>query len=575
MSAIATPASPRLEQRAAAPATIAALTAAGVHPVLARVVAARGISDASELDIELATVLPFGDLLHAEAMAILLADAIAAGRRLLIVGDYDADGATASALGTLALRRFGATVEYLVPNRFEFGYGLTPEIVRIAAERRPDFIITVDNGIASLDGVEEARRLGIEVLVTDHHLPGPELPRARCIVNPNQPGCPFPSKHLAGVGVMFYVMLALRAELRRRGAFVASSEPNLAEYLDIVALGTIADVVRLDRNNRTLVAQGLRRIAAGRTRPGIAALLRAAGRDATRASTYDLGFVVGPRLNAAGRLEDMALGIECLVTDDPARAEELAKRLDALNRERREIEADMQASALAALEGIDPGESATLALFDPQWHPGVVGLLASRLKERFHRPTICFAAGPGGELKGSGRSIAALHLRDALDLVDRRHPGLMIRFGGHAAAAGLSLRPEALDPFRDAFEEVIRRQLSAADLEQIIETDGSLDDTELTLSVAEALRNQVWGQGFAPPLFRDEFRIDDQRVVGGRHLKLRVRRGSGPGTQTLQAMLFGHDQPLPERITAAYRLDINEWNGARTVQLTLDHWQPT
>jgi single-stranded-DNA-specific exonuclease len=574
LSALSPPVSPRLEQRFAAPAAVAALTAAGVHPVLARVVAARGVSSAADLDTELATVLPFGGLLNAEAMAAVLADAIAAGRRVLIVGDYDADGATASALGTLALRRFGASVDFLVPNRFEFGYGLTPEIVRIAALRRPHFIVTVDNGIASLDGVEEARKLGIEVLVTDHHLPGPELPRARCIVNPNQPDCPFPSKHLAGVGVMFYVMLALRAELRRRGAFASSPEPNLAEYLDIVALGTVADVVKLDRNNRTLVAQGLRRIAAGRTRPGIAALLRAAGRDAARVSTYDLGFVVGPRLNAAGRLEDMALGIECLVTDDAAHATELAQRLDALNRERREIEADMQASALAALEGIEAGESATLALFDPRWHPGVVGLLASRLKERFHRPTICFAAGPGGELKGSGRSIAALHLRDALDLVDRRHPGLMIRFGGHAAAAGLSLKPDALEPFRDAFEDTVRRQLSAADLERIIETDGSLDESDLTLPVAEALRGQVWGQGFAPPLFRDEFRVEDQRIVGGRHLKLRVRRADGRGALPLQAMLFGHDRPLPDRITAAYRLDINEWNGARTVQLTLDHWQP-
>jgi single-stranded-DNA-specific exonuclease len=373
---------------------------------------------------------------------------------------------------------------------------------------------------------------------------------------------------------MFYVMLALRAELRRRGAFAAAAEPNLAEYLDIVALGTVADVVQLDRNNRTLVAQGLKRIAAGRTRPGIAALLQAAGRDTARVSAYDLGYVVGPRLNAAGRLEDMALGIECLVTGDAARAAELAQRLDALNRERREIEADMQASALATLAGIEAGESATLALFDPQWHPGVVGLLASRLKERFHRPTLCFAAGPGGELKGSGRSIAALHLRDALDLVDRRHPGLMIRFGGHAAAAGLSLRPDALEGFRAAFEDVVRRQLSAADLERIVLTDGSLGEADLTLPVAEILRAQVWGQGFAPPLFRDAFRVEDQRIVGGRHLRLRLRRADGPDGRPLQAMLFGHEGPLPDRICAAYRLEINEWNGARTVQLILDHWQP-
>ena len=565
---------PRLRERSADPDAVATLTDAGVHPLLARLFAARGVTAADELDTELAGLLPVDRLLHADAMAAILADAIAAGRRLLIVGDYDADGATASAVGSLVLRRLGASVEFLVPNRFEFGYGLTPEIVRVAAERKPDCIVTVDNGIASFDGIDEARRLGIDVLVTDHHLPGAELPRARCIVNPNQPGCPFPSKHLAGVGVMFYTMLALRAELRRRGAFAARPEPNLAEQLDLVALGTVADVVPLDRNNRILVTQGLRRIRAGRTRPGIGALLRAAGRDAARASTYDLGFVVGPRLNAAGRLQDMAVGIECLVTEDTATATELAARLDALNRERREIEADMQASALASLDGIEAGDAASLALFDPAWHAGVVGLLASRLKERFHRPTICFAAGPGGELKGSGRSIPALHLRDALDLVDRHHPGLMIRFGGHAAAAGVSLREESVDRFRTAFESVVRGMLSRADLERVIEIDGSLGGCDLTLPVAEALRDQVWGQGFAPPLFHDAFRIADQRVVGGRHLKLKIRRDDDRSATPIEAMLFGRDLPLPERISATYRLDVNEWNGARTVQLILDRWQP-
>ena len=565
---------PRLQERIAKPDAVAALTGAGVHPVLARLFAARGVAAAGELDTELSGLLPFDLLLNAGAMAQILADAIAAGRRLLIVGDYDADGATAAAVGCIVLRRFGANVDFLVPNRFEFGYGLTPEIVRVAAERRPDFIVTVDNGIASFDGIEAARRLGIDVLVTDHHLPGAELPRARCIVNPNQPGCGFPSKHLAGVGVMFYVMLALRAELRRRGAFAGRSEPNLAEQLDLVALGTVADVVPLDRNNRILVTQGLRRIRAGSPRPGIVALLHAAGRDRSRASTYDLGFVVGPRLNAAGRLEDMAVGIECLITADDAAAMELAGRLDALNRERREIEADMQASALATLDGIEAGDAASLALFDPAWHAGVVGLLASRLKERFHRPTICFAAGPGGELKGSGRSIPPLHLRDALDLVDRHHPGLMIRFGGHAAAAGVSLREEAVERFRAAFESVVRRMLSPADLERVVEVDGSLSEDELTLPVAEALREQVWGQGFAPPLFHDDFRIQDQRVVGGRHLKLKVRRADERSAPPLEAMLFGQDTPLPERISATYRLDVNEWNGARTIQLVLDRWQP-
>ena len=565
---------PRLRERVADPNAVVALVSAGLHPLLARLFAARGVAAAAEVDTELAGLLPFDRLLHVDAMAAILADAIAAGRRLLIVGDYDADGATASAVGSVVLRRFGATVDFLVPNRFEFGYGLTPEIVRVAAERKPDFIVTVDNGIASFDGIEEARRLGIEVLVTDHHLPAAELPRARCIVNPNQPGCPFPSKHLAGVGVMFYTMLALRAELRRRGAFASRAEPNLAEQLDLVALGTVADVVPLDRNNRILVSQGLRRIRAGRARPGIAALLRAAGRDCARASTYDLGFVAGPRLNAAGRLQDMAVGIACLVTEDAATATELAARLDALNRERREIEADMHTSALAALDAIEAGDTASLALFDPQWHPGVVGLLASRLKERFHRPTICFAAGPGGELKGSGRSIPALHLRDALDLVDRHHPGLMIRFGGHAAAAGVSLHGAALARFRSAFEAVVRRMLSPADLERVVEIDGSLGGDDLTLPVAEALRDQVWGQGFAPPLFLDDFRITDQRLVGGRHLKLKVRRATERGSPPIEAMLFGHDLPLPECISATYRIDVNEWNGARTVQLVLDRWQP-
>lgn len=562
----------RFVERTVPEAAAAALTSAGIAPLLARLAAARGVSEPAELGTELAALLPFHRLRDAEAMAAILADAIAARRKLLIVGDYDADGATAAAVGCLALRRFGAVVDTLVPNRFEFGYGLTPEIVRVAAERRPDYIVTVDNGIAAFEGIAEARRLGIEVLVTDHHLPGAGLPDATCIVNPNQPGCPFPSKHLAGVGVMFYVMLALRAELRRRGAFVATPEPNLAELLDLVALGTVADVVKLDRNNRILVAQGLKRIQAGRTRPGLQALMRAAGRPLARASTYDLGFVLGPRLNAAGRLEDMSEGIACLVAEDAAAAASLAARLDSLNRERRAIEADMHAAALASLEGVDPGESASLALFQPSWHPGVVGLLASRLKERFHRPTVCFAAAPGNELKGSGRSIPALHLRDALDLVDRRYPGLLLRFGGHAAAAGVGIRADDLDRFRDAFESVCRELLSPADLERVIETDGPLAAAEATLETASLLERQVWGQGFAEPLFQDVFEVMEQRVVGGRHSRLGLR---GPyGGRSCGAMLFGHEGPLPSHIRAAYRLAINEWNGNRSLQLTLAHWEP-
>jgi single-stranded-DNA-specific exonuclease len=566
---------PTVIERPVPETALGRLRAAGVHPVLARVFAARGIDDPDHLAPALAHLLPHTALTNAEHMAEVLADAIAQRRRLLIVGDYDADGATASAVGYLALRRFGAVVETLVPNRFEFGYGLTPEIVRIAAERRPDMIITVDNGIASLEGVDEARRLGIEVLVTDHHLPGAELPRARVIVNPNQRDCAFPSKHLAGVGVMFYVMTALRAELRRRGVFTDGQEPNLAELLDLVALGTVADVVRLDRNNRILVAHGLKRMRARRARPGIQALASAAGRDLSRATCLDLGFTLGPRLNAAGRLEDMAQGIECLVTADADRATALAQRLDALNRERRGIESDMQASALASLENVEATTSVGLVLHDPSWHPGVVGLLASRLRERFHRPTLCFAASTAGELKGSGRSIPALHLRDALDLVDRRHPGLMLRFGGHAAAAGVSIGEGSLPAFRAAFEAVAASLLSPADLQRVIETDGCLDPSLLGLGLAQSIRDEVWGQGFAAPLFADDFRVRTQRVVGNAHTKLELIPDDGLRTCTpVSAMLFRHDQPLPPRIRAAYQLDVNEWNGERSVQLTLEHWEP-
>jgi single-stranded-DNA-specific exonuclease len=565
------PESPRLRSRPVPEGARRALEAAGVHPVMARLFASRGVGAAAELDTGLDALLPATLLRNAEAMGALLADTIAARHRLLIVGDYDADGATAAALGLLALRAFGAEVDTLVPNRFEMGYGLTPAIVAVAAQRRPDVIITVDNGIASLEGVAEARRRGIRVLVTDHHLPAAELPDAECIVNPNQPGCAFPSKCLAGVGVMFYVLLALRAELRRRGAFAAAPEPNLAALLDLVAVGTVADVVPLDRNNRILVAQGLRRLRAGRARPGLLALLDAAGRSPHALSAWDLGFVLGPRINAAGRLDDMSRGIECLVAPDLATARPLAQRLDALNRERREIEAGMQAAAFAGLDAESLAGRAALVLHDPDWHPGVVGLLASRLKERFHRPALCFAAGPDGLLKGSGRSIRGLHLRDALDLTDRRHPGLMGAFGGHAAAAGVSVKPADLPRFAAAFEDTVRGLLDPADLDRVLETDGALGPADLALPLAEALRDQVWGQAFAPPLFEDDFEVAEQRVVGGGHLRLRLRAPSG---SAVAAMLFGRSDPLPERIHAAYRLDVNEWNGRRSVQLSVEHWEP-
>ncbi len=545
-----------------------ALEADGLHPALARVLAARGVEGSAVLDMALTKLLPWNSLLGIAHLAVLLADAIAAKQRLVIIADYDCDGATACAVGILALRAFGADVQYLVPNRFEYGYGLTPEIVRLAQETlAPDVLITVDNGIASVDGVAEANRLGMRVIVTDHHLPGPELPAAACIVNPNQPGCPFPSKSIAGVGVMFYAMLALRAELRKRGAFADGEGPNLGQWLDLVALGTVADVVRLDANNRILVTQGLRRIRAGRARHGIRALLNAAGRETRRAATYDLGFVVGPRLNAAGRLTDMSLGIEGLLADDPARAEEIAQSLDQLNRERREIEAGMQEAALASLERVTPEDNYSLSLFDPEWHQGVIGILASRLKDRYHRPAIAFARGNDGEIKGSGRSIAGLHLRDALDLVSKRAPDLILRFGGHAAAAGLTLREADFGRFQDAFEAVARTLLTPGDLAKVIETDGALPAAWLTLEAAEALAEPVWGQGFPPPTFDGEFEVREQRIVGARHLKLKLASEG----RTVDGILFGRTEPLPDRVRAVYRLTVNEFRDARTLQLIVEH----
>ncbi|MFN3593938.1 MAG: single-stranded-DNA-specific exonuclease RecJ [Thiobacillaceae bacterium] len=545
------------------------LRRAGLPPLLARLYASRGVSRQEELKSRLGELLPHTTLRNSEAAAARLADAIARGERLLVVADYDADGATACAVAVSGLTALGAQVDYLVPNRFEFGYGLSPEIVALAAARRPDLIITVDNGIAAHAGVERARSLGLEVLVTDHHLPAQGLPLPEAlIVNPNQPGCPFPSKGLAGVGVMFYVLIALRAELRRRGAFSRRPEPNLAELLDLVALGTVADVVPLDANNRLLVEQGLKRMRAGLARPGVQALFQAAGRDPARASVYDLGFVLGPRLNAAGRLADMSLGIACLLAPDLDRALPLARELDRLNRERREIEADMQAQALALLETVDVAEGCSLTLYDPAWHQGVVGLLASRLKERHHRPTIVFADGGDGFIRGSGRSIAALHLRDALDRVDKREPGLIVKFGGHAAAAGLTLRRADLPRFAEAFEAVARELLTPADLLRVIETDGPLGPEDYQLNQAMALQDAVWGQSFPPPLFHGDFRVDAQRLVGDRHLKLQL----SDGKLRAEAMLFNHVEPLPERIQAAYRLEVNAWNGRLAPQLTLEHW---
>ncbi|MDB5755604.1 MAG: recJ [Massilia sp.] len=540
----------------------------GVHPVLARLYAARGLTDTRELSSELTALIAPSGLLHIDAAAAFLADAIGAGRKMVIVADYDCDGATACATALRGLRAMGATVDYIVPNRFEYGYGLTPEIVELAARlKAPDIIITVDNGIASIDGVAEANRRGIEVVVTDHHLPADTLPAARVIVNPNQPECGFPSKHLAGVGVVFYVLLALRAELRRRGVFDAQTQPKLDSLLDLVALGTVADVVRLDPNNRILVAQGIKRMRAGRMHPGVAALFRVAGREARSASPFDLGFALGPRLNAAGRLDDMSLGIECLVTDDEGRAWAIAQQLNDINLKRREIEAGMQDTALLQLDDYQPAASSTISVFDAGWHQGVIGIVASRLKEKFFRPTITFAPGAEGWIKGSGRSIPGFHLRDALDLVSKRAPSLIDKFGGHAMAAGLTIRAEAFDAFSEAFEAVGKAWLSAAQLERVIETDGPLEDAYYTTQFIELMDGQVWGQGFAPPVFCDEFRVISQRILKERHLKLLLERNG----QRYDAIWFGHTASLGERARVAFRLDANEYNGVTKVQLMVEH----
>lgn len=558
----------KITQRSFPADTAQFLVQSGLTPLLARIYAARGIQNPAQLDTDIKHLLPFSLLKNAEKMAGLLADAIADKKKILIVADYDADGATACTVGMRGLSALGARVEFIVPNRFEYGYGLTPEIVRLAKRSEPDILLTVDNGIASVEGVAEATRLGMQVLVTDHHLPGEALPDALCIVNPNQPGCGFPSKNLAGVGVMFYVLMALRAEMRKRGAFTDQTEPNLGNLLDLVALGTVADVVKLDDNNRILVQQGLQRIRRGRSCAGIQALLRVARRPAAQATSYELGFIVGPRLNAAGRLEDMALGIRCLLTDDAAEANDIAAKLDALNHERRSIEADMQDSALATLNAFNPEDGFSLSLFNEDWHQGVIGILASRLKDKFHRPVIAFARSQTGELKGSGRSIAGLHLRDALDLVSKRQPHLILKFGGHAMAAGLSIREEHLHDFRLAFESVAQELLDADALVKTVSTDGGLEANEFSLDIARDLQHQVWGQGFPEPLFEGDFRVQTQRVVGEKHLKLKLSSPAG----SFDAIRFFSAEPAPENIHAVYSLSVNEYNGNASLQLIVRHW---
>jgi len=551
-----------------------ALEQGGVHPLLARLFAARGVLGMDELDDGLARLLPPEGMKGLGAAATLLADSIAAGRRLCIVADYDCDGATACAVGLRGLRLLGARhVDYLVPDRVADGYGLTPAIAQRVKARGADLLITVDNGIASVEGVAAANALGLRVLVTDHHLPGPQLPDAAVIVNPNQPGCGFDSKSIAGVGVMFYVLLALRSELRRRGAFTPQGQPRLDLLLPLVALGTVADVVRLDANNRRLVAQGLRRVRAGALPCGMASLFAVAGREARAATTFDFGFALGPRINAAGRLSDMTLGIECLLADDPARAGELAQALDSINRERRDIESGMREQAMEIVDGLfEPGQEPppAVCVFDPDFHEGVVGIVASRVKERLHRPVFVFAAsqaaGREHELKGSGRSIPGFHLRDALDLVAKRHPGVLLRFGGHAMAAGCTIAEEHLDLFEEALSRVAQEWLDAATLSRRLDTDGPLAPEYRRPDLVDTLHHAVWGQGFAPPVFSEMVEVVSQRLVADKHLQLKLKHQGQP----VDGIWFGRTEPLPARVKLAFRLDADEWQGVRRVRFLVE-----
>ncbi len=550
------------------------LEQAGVHPLLSRLFAARGIQSPEELDDGLAKLLPPNTLKGTEAAAVLLADAMAAQKRLCIVADYDCDGATACAVGLRGLRMLGSQqVSYIVPDRVVDGYGLTAPIAQRVHQSGADVLITVDNGIASLEGVAQAQALGLQVLVTDHHLPAATLPSAEVIVNPNQPGCSFESKALAGVGVMFYVLLALRAELRKRGVFTAETQPKLDALLPLVALGTVADVVKLDNNNRRLVAQGLKRIRAGQMPSGLLALFKAAGRDARVATTFDFGFALGPRINSAGRLSDMTLGIECLSTDDAARADELARQLDSINRERRDIEGDMRQQAMEIAESlIDESDEPppAICVFDPDFHEGVVGIVASRIKDKFHRPCFVFAAsnapGKEHELKGSGRSIPGFHLRDALDLMAKQHPHLLLRFGGHAMAAGCTIEEEHLELFEACFMEVAAQLLSPATLQRKLETDGPLEAQYRRVEFVDVMHKEVWGQGFAPPVFSDEVEVMSQRLVGEKHLALKLKHQGQP----VDGIWFGRIEPLPARVRLAYRLDVDEWQGQKRVRFMVE-----
>lgn len=553
------------------------------HPVLRRIYGSRRVQSSADLEVEIKHLLPFHSLLGIERAVSLLATAVMQNKKIMIVGDFDADGATSTAVAIRALRNFGAeNVHYLVPNRFAFGYGLTPELVAVATESKPDMIVTVDNGIANHAGVAAAKAAGIQVIITDHHLAAATLPDADAIVNPNQPGDPFPSKNLAGVGVIFYVMLALRRYLQDQNWFRDKllPEPNMTQYLDLVALGTVADLVPLDRNNRILVLHGLRRIRAAQCSPGIIALLELAKRNHQQVVAADLGFAVGARLNAAGRMDDMALGIECLLCDDAARVREMAKVLDKLNYERRGVEQDMQAQALDVLNKLSEQLQGVLprglCLFDVSWHQGVIGILASRIKDKFNRPVVVFAPGQGNELKGSGRSIAGLHLRDVLAYIDATHPGIIVKFGGHAMAAGLTIQRQDFERFASIFAEKVAELVTEDQLQHTVITDGELLEEEMSLDLAVLLRDAgPWGQAFPEPVFDDTFNILEQRIVGDKHLKLRL----GKGEKILDAVaFFVNTMEWPnhrcQSIRAAYRLDINEYKGRSSVQLIIDYFEP-
>ena len=551
--------------------------AGGLPGLLERLYLSRGIARAEDLDLALKGLLPPTDLKGIRAAVEVLSRALDARQRILVVGDFDCDGATSSALMVSILRELSAEIEYLVPNRFEYGYGLTPEIVDVGLGFDPAVIVTVDNGISSIDGVRYAKDLGIAVVVTDHHLPGEQLPVADAIVNPNQPDCPFSSKNLAGVGVAFYLLSALRASLRRRGWFEATGrqEPNLVDRLDLVALGTVADVVPLDHNNRILVQEGLRRIRAGRALPGINALISAAGKDPRFLNSSDMAYGLAPRLNAAGRLEDMSLGINCLLEAVPERARAIAGRLNELNRSRREIESDMKAQAEASLEKVKSVDALAvgLALYEPEWHQGVVGIVASRIKDRYHRPVFAFAPGDAGNLKGSGRSIEGLHIRDALDAIAARYQGLVIKFGGHAMAAGLSIREVDFPAFRDAFDEEVRRWLTLEDLEATILSDGEIAERVDVGLARQVLEGGPWGQGFPAPVFDGSFEILSQKIVGGGHLKLKARNTKSD--QVFEAIAFGTDRLIENRhCVLVYRLDLNLYDGLMSVQLIVDAIDP-